>query len=230
VKDERDSGEGRNSLAAIDPYLAFLIFAVVGLGTWRIGEEARLLILWLVLLGACLVYAEEKALAVQYGLVNLGRGIVVALVISLPLLLLARDALKTVSANLFPLASEAVLFQNLVLLAAPIEGLYFRGFLQRERGLVVAALLYGLGQGILFLPGLSSFPAVLVALVVAAALLGFVYSYVCQRYGLSASMSCHATVNLVLLFLPPALDKWLGVGSASLGSMKGGALFLLSLQ
>ena len=209
MKDERDSGGKLDVLANFDPYLTFLIFAVVGLGTWRIGEEARLLILWLVLLGVCLVYAEEKAIAMQYGLVNLGRGVVVALVISLPLLLLARDALKTISANLFPLTSEAALFQNLVLLSAPIEGLYFRGFLQRERGLVVAALLYGLGQGILFLPGLSSFPAVLFAVVVAAALLGFVYSYVCQRYGLSASMSCHATVNLVLLFLPPALDKWL---------------------
>jgi len=203
-------GEERDDLATFDPYLAFLIFAVVGLGTWRIGGEARLLILWLVLLGVCLVYAEEKAIVMQYGLVNLGRGVVVALLISLPLLLLARDALKTVSANLFPLTSEAALFQNLVVLSAPIEGLYFRGFLQRERGLVAAALLYGLGEGILFLPGLSSFPAVLVAVVVAAAFLGFVYSYVYQRYGLSASMSCHATVNLVLLFLPPALDKWLG--------------------
>jgi membrane protease YdiL (CAAX protease family) len=211
VKDKRDSAEERDSLAAFDPYLAFLIFAFVGVGTWGIGREARLLILWLVLLGLCLVYAEEKAIAMQYGLVNLGRGVVVALLISLPLLLLARDALKTVSANLFPSTSEAALFQNLVLLAAPIEGLYYRGFLQRERGLVVAALLYGLGEGILFLPGLTSFPAVLVAVVVAAALLGFVYSYVYQRYGLSASMSCHATVNLVLLFLPPALDQWLSV-------------------
>ena len=168
-----------------------------------------MLILWLVLLGVCLVYAEEKAIAMQYGLVNLGRGAVVGLVISLPLLLLAQDALKTTSARLFPLASEAVLFQNLVLLAAPIEGLYFRGFLQRERGLVIAALLYGLGEGILFLPGLSGFPVVLIAVVVATALLGFIYGYVCQRYGLSASISCHATVNLVLLFLPLALEQWL---------------------
>lgn len=199
----------RYSLASFDPYWTFLAFAVVGLGTWQIGGEARLLILWLVLLVICLIYAEEKAIAMQYGLVNLGRGAVVGLVISLPLLLLARDALKTTSTRLFPLASQAALFQSLVLLAAPIEGLYFRGYLQRERGLVVAALLYGLGQGVLFLPGLSGFPAVLIAVVVATALLGFVYGYVCQRYGLSASMSCHATVNLVLLFLPLALNQWL---------------------
>ena len=202
-------GRKRYSLAGFDPYWTFLVYAVVGLGTWRIGVEARLLILWLVLLGVCLIYAEEKVVAMQYGLVNLGQGAVAGLVISLPLLLLAHDALKATSARLFPVTSEAILFQSLVLLAAPIEGLYFRGYLQRERGLVVAALLYGLGQGILFLPGLSGFPAVLAAVVVATALLGFIYGYVCQRYGLSASISCHATVNLVLLFLPLALDQWL---------------------
>ncbi len=202
-------GRKRYSLARFDPYWTFLVYAVVGLGTWRIGVEARLLILWLVLLGVCLIYAEEKVVAMQYGLVNLGQGAVAGLVISLPLLLLAHDALKATSARLFPVTSEAILFQSLVLLAAPIEGLYFRGYLQRERGLVVAALLYGLGQGILFLPGLSGFPAVLAAVVVATALLGFIYGYVCQRYGLSASISCHATVNLVLLFLPLALDQWL---------------------
>lgn len=221
-------GRKRYSLANFDPYLTFLIFAVVGLGTLRLGGEARLLLLRLVLLGFCLKYADGKAIITQYGLVNLGRGAVVGLVISLPLLLLAKDALKTTSASLFPLTSEAALFQNLVLLAAPIEGLYFRGFLQRERGLVSAALLYGLGQGVLFLPGLSGFPVVLAAVVVAAALLGFVYGYVCQRYGLSASMSCHATVNLVLLFLPPVLDQWLAVGSASLGGTRGVSLLLFS--
>ncbi|MGA9350231.1 MAG: CPBP family intramembrane glutamic endopeptidase [Anaerolineae bacterium] len=209
MKPKRDGGGKLDVLTNFDPYLTFLIFAVIGLGTLRLGMEARLLILWLVLLGICLIYAEGQAIAMQYGLVNLGRGAVVGLVISLPLLLLARDALKTTSARLFPLTSQAALFQSLVLLAAPIEELYFRGFLQRERGLVSAALLYGLGQGVLFLPGLSGFPAVLVAVVVGTALLGFVYGYVCQRYGLSASMSCHATINLVLLFLPLAVGQWL---------------------
>jgi membrane protease YdiL (CAAX protease family) len=209
VSPKRGKRKKEYRLARFDPLLTFLVYAVVGLGTWKIDMEARLIILWLVLLGVCLIYAEERAFATQYGLANLGRGAVVGLVISLPLLLLAKDALKATSARLFPGASQPVLFQNLVLLAAPIEGLYFRGYLQRERGLVVAALLYGLGQGVLFLPALGGFPAVLAAVVVAMALLGFVYSYVCQLYGLSASVSCHAVVNLILLVLPPALDNWL---------------------
>jgi membrane protease YdiL (CAAX protease family) len=135
------------------------------------------------------------------------------LVIALPLLLVSNDALKQTSVRLFAWASPPILLQNLVLLAAPIEGLYFRGFLQREHGLVVASVLYGVGQGILFLPGLSGFPAVLFAVIVAMALLGFVYGYVCQRYGLSASMGCHAVVNLVLLYLPLALSDWLAAGT-----------------
>jgi membrane protease YdiL (CAAX protease family) len=209
VKSKRRGDRKRNILASFDPYWTFLIFAVIGLGTLGVGMETRLLILWLVLLGIGLIYAERQAIAVQYGLLNLGRGAALGLAISLPLLLLARDALQTTSTRLFPLTSQAALFQSVVLLAAPVEELYFRGFVQRERGLVVAALLYGLGEGVLFLPGLGGFPVVLVAVIGTMALLGFVYGYVCQRYGLSASISCHATVNLVLLFLPLALGQWL---------------------
>ena len=84
MKSKRGGGRKRYSLADFDPYWTFLVFAVVGLGTLRLGVETRLLILWLVLLGICLVYAEEKAIAMQYGLVNLGRGAVVGLLISLP--------------------------------------------------------------------------------------------------------------------------------------------------
>lgn len=205
MKSKRGSERKLDLLAKLNPYLTFLVFTVVGLGTLRIGMEARLLVLWLVLLGFCLLYAEGNSLLMEYGLLNLGRGAAVGLVISLPLLLLAREALKTTSGRLFPLPSQAALFQSLVLLAVPIEGLYFRGFLQRERGLVSAALLYGLGEGILLLPGVAGFPVVFAIVVAATALLGFVYGYVCQRYGLSASMSCHATVNLILLFLPSVL-------------------------
>lgn len=207
MKSKRGTERKLNLLAKLNPYLTFLVFTVVGLGTLRIGMEARLLILWLVLLGFCLLYAERNSLLVEYGLLNLGRGAAVGLVISLPLLLLAREALKTTSDRLFPLSSQASLFQSLVLLAAPIEGLYFRGFLQRERGLVSAALLYGLGEGILLLPGVAGFPVVFAIVVAATALLGFIYGYVCQRYGLSASMSCQATVNLILLFLPSVLTQ-----------------------
>jgi hypothetical protein len=205
VKSKLSSDRKPDLLAKLNPYLTFLVFTAVGLGTLRIGMETRLLVLWLVLLGFCLLYAEKNLLVMEYGLLNLGRGAAVGLVISLPLLLLAREALKTTSGRLFPLPSQATLFQSLVLLAAPIEGLYFRGFLQRERGLVSAALLYGLGEGILLLPGVAGFPVVFAIVVAATAVLGFVYGYVCQRYGLSASMSCQATVNLVLLFLPSVL-------------------------
>lgn len=210
MKSSKPGGDEKlEALANLDPYLTFLIFAVIGLVTLRLGVETRLLIIWLVLLVLCLIYAEGRDIAMQYGLASMGRGAIVGLVLSLPLLLFAKDALKATSVRFFPLTSQAALFQNLVLLAAPIEELYFRGILQRERGLIVAALLYGLAEGIIFLPGVSGYPVVLIAVIMAMALLGFMYGYVCQRYGLSASVSCHATVNVFLLFLPSALDTWL---------------------
>lgn len=210
MKSPKPSGGKLDVLANLDPYLTFMVFAVIGLVTLRFGVETRLLIIWLVLLSLCLIYSEGQDIAMQYGLASMGRGAVVGLVLSLPLLFFAKDALKATSLRFFPLTSQAALFQNLVLLAAPIEELYFRGILQRERGLIVAALLYGLAEGIIFLPGVSGYPVVLIAVIMAMALLGFMYGYVCQRYGLSASVSCHATVNAILLFLPSALDTWLG--------------------
>jgi len=42
-------------------------------------------------------------------------------------------------------------------------------------------------------------------MVVGLAVLGLVYGYVALRYGLAASVACHAAVNLVLFVLPIAL-------------------------
>ena len=190
------------ALPALDPYLAFLIFAGVGLGTLRLGIEVRSVILWATLLGLCLYHAEERGIEVRYSLANLGYGAAVGLIVSLPFALLAGDALRATSAKLFPAASRAALFQSLVFLAAPAEELYFRGFLQRERGLPSAALLYALGMAILFLPAFSGFPLILAAVTGAMGLLGFIYGYVYHRHGLSASIACHVVANAMLFFAP----------------------------
>ncbi|MFB0547045.1 MAG: type II CAAX prenyl endopeptidase Rce1 family protein, partial [Anaerolineae bacterium] len=157
--------------------------------------------------GLTLIYADAKPIEFRYGLVEVGRGAMIGSIISLPFLFLARGVLSVTSARLFAIASFPALFQSLVLLAAPVEELFFRGFLQRERGLVMAAILYGLA-GAVFFPTVSGrFPLVLAAVVGAMGLLGFIYGYVYNRYGLSASIACHAVVNLFLLFLPPLLDQ-----------------------
>jgi membrane protease YdiL (CAAX protease family) len=133
----------------------------------------------------------------------------VGLIISLPFLLTAKGVLNDISIRLFPMPSQAALFQTLTFASAPIEELYFRGVLQRERGLLSAAVLYGLAGAVFFLPvfrGLA-FTSLLLAVVLSMGLLGFIYGYVCNQYGLGASIACHAVVNFVLLFLPPVLER-----------------------
>ena len=197
----------RAEKARFDPYFAFLLFVGVGLGTWRVELQLRLTVLWLALLALAMIYAEERPLEANYSLLNLGGGALVGLIVSAPLVFLARGFLNTTSAELYKTSDILLLFQRLVLLAAPIEELYFRGFVQRERGLVSGALLYGLASAVYFLPGHLDFWSVIAVVSLGTGLLGFVYGYICQRYGLSASIACHMVANLVLLVIPSLLDQ-----------------------
>jgi membrane protease YdiL (CAAX protease family) len=201
------SRRSKSSLRDLDPYFAYLIFVGVGLGSLQVNPEVRLTILWSTLLALSSIYAGQKPVAARYSLANLGRGAIVGLVISLPFLLAARGVLNASSARLFPMPSQAALFQALIFVSAPIEELYFRGVLQRERGLLSAAVLYGLAGTVFFLPVSRGFVLILLAVVLSMGLLGFVYGYVCNQYGLGASIACHAVVNFVLLFLPFVLER-----------------------
>jgi membrane protease YdiL (CAAX protease family) len=188
-----------------EPYFSYLIFVGVGVGTSRMGMEARLTILWSVLLGLSLLHAGRRPIESGYSLPNLCRGAALGLISSLPLLFLASDLLSVTSLRLFPLCNVLSLFRCLVFLAAPVEELYFRAILQRERGVIVASLLYGLSGAVFFLPLLRDFFFILVAVMAAMGLLGFIYGYVYVRYGLFAAIACHAVVNFLLLYLPVML-------------------------
>lgn len=201
------SRSSKSSRRDLDPYLAYLIFAGVGLGSLQVNPEVRLTLLWSTLLALSLIYAGWKPVTTRYSLANLGRGAIVGLIISLPFLLAAKGVLNASSTRLFPMPSQAALFQALTFVSAPVEELYFRGVLQRERGLPSAAVLYGLAGAVFFLPVFRSFALILLAVVLSMGLLGFVYGYVCNQYGLAASIACHAVVNFVLLFLPPVLER-----------------------
>jgi membrane protease YdiL (CAAX protease family) len=189
----------------LDPYLAYLVFVAVGVGTYRLGQDGRLTLLWVVLLGASLIYADHRPIELGYGRVRVGQGVALGVLFSVPLVALAMDPLRATAARLYPLGRGTTVFQGLVLVAAPVEEAFFRGVLQQERGLWAAMGLYGLAGVIFFLPIMGNFPVVLVAVTVGMAVLGVVYGYVALRYGLVASMACHATVNLVLFVLPVAL-------------------------
>jgi membrane protease YdiL (CAAX protease family) len=201
------SRRSKSSRRDFDPYFAYLIFVGVGLGSLQVNPEVRLTLLWSTLLALSLIYAARKPVATQYSLANLGRGAIVGLIISLPFLLAARGVLNASSTRLFPMPSQTALFQALIFVSAPVEELYFRGVLQRERGLLNGAVLYGLAGAVFFLPVLRGLALILLAVVLSMGLLGFVYGYVCNQYGLGASIACHAVVNFVLLFLPPVLER-----------------------
>lgn len=204
TKRRRGSGK-RAAELRLDPYLAYLVFAAVGVGTYRVGQDGRLVLLWTVLLGASLIYTDRRPIEFEYALARVGQGAAVGLILSVPLAILAVEPLRAATAQLYPLGSGIATFQGLVLIAAPIEEVFFRGELQREHGFWAATGLYGLAGMIFFLPSIASFPAVLVATVVGMAVLGVVYGYVALRYGLAASITCHSTANLVLFVLPVTL-------------------------
>lgn len=186
----------------LEPYLAYLVFAAVGVGTYGLSQNARLVLLWLVLLAVVLLHIEQHPVRLQYTLAQVGQGAAVGSVLSIPLLLLAFEPLQATAVRLYPLGNDAMLFQGVVLVAVPIEEAFFRRILQREHGFWVTVGLYGLSAAIFFLPIVSNFPIVLLATMVGTAVLGVVYGYVTLRYGLAASLSCHAVVNLGLFVVP----------------------------
>jgi membrane protease YdiL (CAAX protease family) len=186
----------------LEPYLAYLVFAAVGVGSYRLAQDVRLVLLWLVLLIVVLLHVEQHPVKLQYTLTQMGQGAVVGAVLSVPLLLLAWEPLQATVARLYPLGSDAMLFQGVVLVAVPIEGAFFRGILRREHGFWTATGLYGLSAAVFFLPIVSDFPVVLLTVMAGMAMLGVVYGYVALRYGLAASLACQAVVNLGLFVAP----------------------------
>lgn len=198
--------------AALDAYLTFAIFAVVGVATWRLDQLLRLTLMWLALLILTIAYAPGRKIQFGYRFSDLARGIVTGLLISLPVALLARDFLLATSKRLFPLDSSLILFWALVLIMPVIEALYFRGFVQGEKGLLPAVLLYAGAAAPYFLPfTLGDYVPVLAALVAGMGLLGFVYSYVRSLYGFGASLACQSVVHFVLFVLPLLPQEFAGL-------------------
>ena len=177
-----------------------------------------LLLLWL-------VYREGQSIRLRYEFAEIGRGAGIGLAIGLPLLILAYRPLMTAIPILYvgvpalagvmpatetlivnePDVLGALMFVSLVLLAPLAEGLFFYGILHRELGFLIGTGCYAIANVILFLPTVGGFWAILLAVCGATAVLGVVYGFLYERYGLATSIVCHMAVNLVLLFLPVIL-------------------------
>ncbi|MBN1579274.1 MAG: CPBP family intramembrane metalloprotease [Anaerolineae bacterium] len=209
----------------LDPYFACLIFAGAGLGTWTLPTCVRLAILWTMLLLLWLVYREGQSIRLRYEFAELGRGGGLGLAICLPLLALTYRQLMvavpilyvgvSIPSGVVPSTESLVvneadvlgafMFVSLVLVAPLAEGLFFRNILHRELGFVVSAGFYAIANAILFLPSADGFWVVLLAVCGVATVLGIVYGFLYERYGLATSIVCHMTANLVLLFVPVVL-------------------------
>lgn len=182
--------------------LVYLVFAAVGLGTWTLGQEARQLALWSVLLVGTLLVGAPRTVRLGLSLSELGRGIVFGLVIGLPMALLFPDVLTTTARRFYGAAGPESLLLRLVLVAPVVEGVYFRGFLQPAVGLGLAAVLYGLAGIILYLPVAATFPAVLATIVAVMAVFGLIYGVVALNYSVVASVACQAAAALALWIVP----------------------------
>jgi membrane protease YdiL (CAAX protease family) len=201
----RRSAPGLLGAWILNPYLSFLLLIGVGMATLRVDYELRLALLWLVLLALVLLYAETGRLKADYSLLNLARGALLGTVVALPFFLFAKDFFYATASRLYRVENLQVLVERAVFLVPLLEESFFRGLVQRERGLRDGALLFGLMQVLYFFPEVSAFPLVIASMFVGMTLLGLLYGYMHQRYGLTASIGCHVAVNSVLLVFPSLL-------------------------
>jgi len=196
-------GRARRGKLKVNVYLAFAIFVAVGVATWSLDQSVRLALMWLVFLSFALSYASAQKLQFSYTLADLARGAVAGLLVSVPVLLLARDFLIITSQRLFPADNLLSLMWIVVLIMPAVEAVYFRGLVHKEKGLWPSVLLYAGAGVVYFLPVTwNEHLPILAALVCGMGLLGFVYSYVRGMYGLVSSLVCQALAHLVLLVAP----------------------------
>lgn len=202
--------QGSRPRFALDPYFACLIFGAAGLGTLKLSTSPRLLLLWTTLFVLWIAFREGQTIQVHYTLSDVGRGAGIGLAFSLPLMLLAFRSLATAVPILFVSTQQPALagpagttiFASLVLVAPLAEELFFRDVLQRANGLWITIALHAAAGVILYLPTAGKYPAVLAAVSGVTALLGALYAFLYERYGFTASLACHTTVNLILLCFP----------------------------
>ncbi len=191
----------------VNPYLSFALLCGIGVTTFRLNHSLRLTLLWSTLLVIVLLYAENRRLKANYSLLNLLRGALVGAVVALPFYLLAKNFFYATASRLYGVSDLQVLLERAVVLVPILEECYFRGVVQREKGLLHGALFFGLAQMLYFIPVAGAFSFVLSAVTLGMIVLGLLYGYLYQRYGLTASTACHVVVSFVLLVLPPLAGR-----------------------
>lgn len=200
-----------------DPTFGFLVSIALSVGlTPLIPENAdlRFAVVWTVLgiFGVLAWLLGDTQRIEKEVLENLVWGIVFAVIVGAPLLLVGGDTLATTVHLIFRTDIGGVI-QSLptgtvwvmVIFAMPTaETLFFRGLMQSGRPFWLVGVLSSLWSILLFLPMIEvgEFPIVALIIAIALTMMNLIYSYVRLRNGLAAAWLCQITVNLVLLFIP----------------------------
>ena len=196
----------------VNPYVPYLVFLGLGFGTWRVTQSVRELLLWVGLLIAALLYLEARPIKANFSLQTVGRGGLIGTLLSLPILAVAWDPLRTYAPDLYGSADIQLIFYQLGFAAVLAEELYFRGFAQREAGMPAAIALYAGAALVFFLPNPNLKIEQVLLMVVAFGVLGFVQGYVYRRYGLSAALASRVAINLLVYILPMAVTAATALG------------------
>jgi membrane protease YdiL (CAAX protease family) len=187
----------------LEPYLLYLILVGIGLGTVLLGQGTRLALLWVVLTALCLFYRAHHEVALDYTLRAIGRGALLGAVIAIPLMAFLFEPLRLFTERLYGTRELTLIFYQACFVAAPLEEYFFRGIVQSSKGSSVSIGLYALTALLYYLPHVPILAAFIVF--VAMGLLGVVYSYVREHYGLAAAIACHVAVVFILLVAPALL-------------------------
>jgi len=190
---------------SLNPPVALLILLAGGLITWQLDTHVRLTLMWLVQIVVLFVTVGRKPPDLRYKLEDVARGALVGTVPALIILLLAGGFMRTVAGSLYPGSDTAAVFQQAVLIAAPVEELFFRGFVQGRWNAWAAVVGYALLGTLCFLPTTLQFPLVLLTVAVGWTAMGLLFTYVSRFYGLAAAVAAHACAAALLLAAPMAL-------------------------
>ncbi|MBU1877540.1 MAG: hypothetical protein KJ734_01190, partial [Chloroflexi bacterium] len=150
---------------SLNPPVALAILLAVGLVTWQLDTHVRLTLMWVVQIGVLFVSAGRQPLKLDYRPADMARGTLIGLVPGLLVLLLFSGFMRTLVTNLYPGSDTAAVFQQAVLIAAPVEELFFRGFVQERWNVWAGIASYAALGALCFLPTTLQFPLVLVTVV-----------------------------------------------------------------
>jgi membrane protease YdiL (CAAX protease family) len=192
-----------------EPYLLFLIFVGIGIGTVLLDPPVRLTLLWVTLAILTILYCGKQPINVAFTLGNVAKGALLGLIIAAPLLAFLSGQVRVFTERLYGTHNTLLLFYQICLVSAPIEEAFFRGVVQQHKGSSASIALYAATALLYFLPHVPLLAAFIVF--VAMGVLGIVYSSVCERYGLAASIASHVVIGFVLQVIPSLWSSLTGI-------------------